>query len=392
MIALIQRDNVPDLLKKIFAAIPRGQRGLDLVVALVVLGLAGIFVTVYSSPLLAALAGIAGGFFIARLVLFSRTSYVSQLSSFMSSCRNGDFSARLDSDGKQGVPAELADSCNAVAELVHERAGLTAQLSDDASGIARGIVDNLDQASEQAEAEGSVISGAVSALAGAVEQISNSAIRATEASAHADKCANDGNVAMTEALGSMALLSSELNNAREAMQRLDGFVANVGNMLSVIRGIAEQTNMLALNAAIEAARAGEQGRGFAVVADEVRGLAGRTQNATHEIQEIIEHIQDGAQEVVSVVAEGDGQATVCEELIETACIALSEIGGEIAAIKSVTVEINELTDNQQDVVASLGDRMQGSADERRSRIEDGGLVSMANSLTELADKLQGNFR
>ncbi|WP_424565405.1 methyl-accepting chemotaxis protein [Thiogranum longum] len=197
---------------------------------------------------------------------------------------------------------------------------------------------------------------------------------------------------MTEALGSMAMLSGELGNARDAMQRLDGFVDNVGNVLSVIRGIAEQTNMLALNAAIEAARAGEQGRGFAVVADEVRNLAGRTQNATHEIQAIIEQIQTGAREVVSVVAEGDGQATVCEELIETACIALSEIGGEISAIESATTEINALTDAQRGVVELLGDRMEHSADERRSRLESNGLRSMAEDLHKLADKLSGNFR
>jgi len=383
---------MPDRLKKMFAATAGGKRKFDLVIALVAFGLAGIFTTVYTSPLLAALAGIASGFFLARLTLTSRESCVNQLASFMSSCQNGDFSVRLDSSGKQGVPAELAERCNAVADLMQDRAGLTSRFADDAVNIALDMKDNLARTSEKSEAEASVISGAVSALTGSVEQVSNSAARATEASAHADKCANDGNVAMTEALGSMAMLSSELSNARDAMQRLDGFVANVGNVLSVIRSIAEQTNMLALNAAIEAARAGDQGRGFAVVADEVRSLAGRTQNATHEIQEIIEHIQAGAQEVVSVVAEGDGQATICEELIETACIALSEIGGEISSIKSVTVEINELTSDQQGVVASLGGHMQSSADERQARLENNGLVSMADSLNELADKLRGNYR
>jgi len=326
-----------------------------------------------------------------RLIRPARPFWVNQLIAFLSSLRDGDVPARLDEEGKPAaIPAELAASCNAMVDAIQAQSRRVAAFSDDAAGMSRGVVDNLTQAGEQAEADASMINEAVSALGGSVEQVSQSAERATEASAHANQCANEGNVAMTEALGSMALLSGELGNARDAMQRLDGFVDNVGNVLSVIRGIAEQTNMLALNAAIEAARAGEQGRGFAVVADEVRGLAGRTQNATREIQEIIEHIQNGAREVVAVVAEGDSQAGICEELIETACIALSEVGGEVTSIESVISEINGQTGEQRNVVTSLGERMQHSANERRERLENGGLLSMADSLNELADKLHGN--
>ncbi len=327
-----------------------------------------------------------------RLVRPARPFRESRLIAFLSSVRDGDIPERLDETGKSaGIPAELAVTCNAMVDALQAQSRHVAEFSDHAAGMARGVVDNLTQAGEQAEADASMINEAVSTLEGSVEQVSQRAEQATEASAHASQCANEGNVAMTEALGSMALLSGELGNARDAMQRLDGFVDNVGNVLSVIRGIAEQTNMLALNAAIEAARAGEQGRGFAVVADEVRGLAGRTQNATHEIQEIIEQIQNGAREVVAVVAEGDSQASLCEELIETACIALSEIGGEISSIESVISEINGQTGEQQRVVTSLGERMQQSANERRERLENGGLLSMADTLNELSDKLHGNL-
>lgn len=375
--------------RKLLTAIFGGKPITNLGMTLVMLLLTGISIMVYASPLLAALAGTLAGFFLSS-VMMSRVTWVEQLTAFLSGCREGNFSVHLESVGKRGVPAELAESCNIIASLLQEQADVIARFSNETNSVARGVVDNLNQAAAQAEKDASEINEAVATLGSSVDRVSNSALQATEASAHANKCASDSNVAMTEALGSMALLSGELGNARDAMQRLDGFVDNVGNVLSVIRSIAEQTNMLALNAAIEAARAGEQGRGFAVVADEVRGLAGRTQKATHEIQVIIEQIQTGAQEVVAVVAEGDGQATICEELIETACIALSEIGGEISSIDSVSSKINELTKEQQGVVESLGRCMQHSADERRESLENGGLVSMAESLREISGKMCGN--
>jgi len=187
----------------------------------------------------------------------------------------------------------------------------------------------------------------------------------------------------------MDMLSGELGNARQAMQQLDTHIKSIGGVLDVIRGIAEQTNMLALNAAIEAARAGEQGRGFAVVADEVRSLAGRTQRSTQEIQSMIERVQNGARDVVSVVAEGDKQAKVCEELIETACVALAEVSGEVSSIGTLNEQIDQLTAQQQDVVGRLGRDMLDSAEARCQHAEQTDLSDTASRFQELSRTMKG---
>ena len=197
--------------------------------------------------------------------------------------------------------------------------------------------------------------GALSELRGWVEDVASRSTQTADASLQADKSAAKGKLAMTEALGAMDLLSSELGATRQAMHQLDGFITNIGGVLDVIRGIADQTNMLALNAAIEAARAGEQGRGFAVVAEEVRSLAGRTQQSTQEIQTMIEQVQHGARDVVNVVMEGDNQAKVCEQLIENACIALADVAGAIASIGQTSSKIERSASEQRNAVERLGE-------------------------------------
>tara|TARA_R110001606_G_scaffold389355_1_gene555415 strand:- start:178 stop:2217 length:2040 start_codon:yes stop_codon:yes gene_type:complete len=186
----------------------------------------------------------------------------------------------------QGIISEVVNSSNQLASTAEEMT----QVSRESS---RGI--------SQQNSEIIQIATSVNEMAATVEEVARNTENATGAAQNADNEAKSGNALVKETLESIKMLVSDVSKSAETLDKLKQKSENIGTVLDVIKGIAEQTNLLALNAAIEAARAGEQGRGFAVVADEVRTLAGRTQNSTSEIEVIITELQTGAAQAFDVM-------------------------------------------------------------------------------------------
>ena len=179
----------------------------------------------------------------------------------------------------------------------------------------------------------------------------------------------EGESTMVETRKSMEELSESVDIAETSIVKVASDSENIGGILEVIRGIADQTNLLALNAAIEAARAGEQGRGFAVVADEVRTLAQRTQEATGEINEMVTELQSGASHATEVMKKGRELTESMVDRLENALQTISRIRGSVQEIQGISGKILSDSNSQSATTQELIGRLQGIANESDSETQ-----------------------
>lgn len=199
---------------------------------------------------------------------------------------------------------------------------------------------------------------AIEEMMAAVNHAAEMASQTAQSTASANEQSRHGAYIATEAIGAITQLSSEVIKAGDTIRSLESSSDQIGVVLDVIRGIAEQTNLLALNAAIEAARAGEQGRGFAVVADEVRTLASRTQQSTEEIEKMISDLQHRTRDAAKVMERAQGQVGSTEARFEEAAELLAEISGAISEVNTMNREIADAADTQQSLAAGVGSSIQ----------------------------------
>jgi methyl-accepting chemotaxis protein len=234
---------------------------------------------------------------------------------------------------------------------------------------------------------------AINQLTATVEEMASSANKAAEATHRAGEEAGHGRQVMAQAIDSTNALAAEVESAAGVIQQLESDSEHIGSILDVIRGIAEQTNLLALNAAIEAARAGEQGRGFAVVADEVRTLAGRTQQSTQEIQEMIEQLQGKAKNAAEVMKTGCGQAQHSTGQTAKAKEALESIVSSVDQVADMNTQIATATEEQSAVVNEVNRNVSGIAAVSRQTAEGANrTAAAAEVMSKLVAELQETTR
>ena len=202
---------------------------------------------------------------------------------------------------------------------------------------------------EQQNNEVEQIATAINEMSATVKEVAHNASLAADATQVADNEVIEGQKVVDLTTSDIVDLVNEVESAVGVINKLAQDSEQIGSVVDVIRGIAEQTNLLALNAAIEAARAGEQGRGFAVVADEVRTLAARTQSSTEEIQQMVATLQQSAAEAVSAMQTGQFKAEQSAEQAQLAKDSLSRILDAVNTITDMSVQIATAAEEQSAV-------------------------------------------
>ncbi|WP_432213835.1 methyl-accepting chemotaxis protein [Pseudomonas graminis] len=229
---------------------------------------------------------------------------------------------------------------------------------------------------------------AVNQMSAAVDEVALNANSTSEAAKDSTRAAATGNQKVGETLHAMRSLTDRVEMTSEQVQGLAGQAQDISKVLSVIRAIAEQTNLLALNAAIEAARAGEQGRGFAVVADEVRALAHRTQTSTLEIEQMISSIQAGTSLVVDSMSSSTIEAHNTQRTADEAGMSLKVIADSVQLINDRNQQIATAAEEQAHVAREV-DRALVSIRNLALQSSEGTQQTLAasNELSQLAVNL-----
>jgi len=261
---------------------------------------------------------------------------------------DGDLTRRLSTEGDVEF-VTLAKGFNAFSvnlqSLIGDCKSLASDISQNAEQTTLGAEEAVNAMNQQLS-ELELLATAMNEMSSTALEVSGFAKQAADSASEADIATQQGASIVSDTSESIMQLSSHIEDAVKEVKQLEESTASIETILSVINGIAEQTNLLALNAAIEAARAGEQGRGFAVVADEVRNLAQRTQTSTSEIKNMIEVLQQGSMSMASVMSQSQQEATLCVGKAQAANEALSSISTAINQITEMNMQIASAAQEQ----------------------------------------------
>ena len=310
----------------------------------------------------------------------------------------GDLTRRLEVQSRDEI-GQLATAFNRFVERIHQSIREVSSAAIGVNEVAKRVLlasnssmNNFDEQSTRTHS----VAAAINELGAAAQEIASNASNASQQASAARQQAEDGRQVVERTIQVMNELSGKISASCVNIEVLNNKTVNIGQILEVIKGISQQTNLLALNAAIEAARAGEAGRGFAVVADEVRSLAGRTQTSALEIQQMIEALQVGARDSVTTMTESQQHSEESVSIANLAGKRLGSVTQRIGEIDNVNQSVAAATEEQTSVVEALNVDITEINTLNQQGVEN--LHSTLQACTELerqADRLNqlvGSFR
>lgn len=339
--------------------------------------------------------GIFVSVFIGRMISVPLKEVVTRAKAIASGNLTGSALKSKGNDELTELVGAINDMSSNLKDIVQQIAG-SAQHIGSSSEELSAITEQTSQSIYEQQSQTEQVATAMNEMSATVQEVSRNITGTAQSAEEANTETEEGNKVVEEAIHAVRQLAGQVENATEVIHQLEQDSENISAVMDVIRGVAEQTNLLALNAAIEAARAGEQGRGFAVVADEVRTLAGRTQESTEEINQVIEKLQSGSRKAVEVMHKSREEAQSVVEQATKAGASLSAISSAVARINDMSTQIASAAEEQSATTEEINRNIAGISEmSNETSIGAQQTATASGDLARLGAELQdvvGQFR
>jgi len=294
---------------------------------------------------------------------------------------------------------QLAGAVNDMSRSLHSMVKSVSETSQGVAAAATQIAASAEQMAgtlKHQEDSASQVAAAVAEMSASIAEVADKSGGAAQSAQSAGSQANQGGDVVTKTVNEMVEIKQEVNAAAAQVGELAAKADSIGQVLSVISDIADQTNLLALNAAIEAARAGEHGRGFAVVADEVRKLAERTQQATQEVARSVNAIQEGTKGAVEKIQGCTERVGRGSELAKNAGEALKQIvsgSNDVrVAIESISAAAQQQSTASEEVSRSMEQIRSGTRESSEAAQQASQAASALSQQSERLREIVNRFR
>lgn len=345
----------------------------------------------YTGTLIATLAGVL----IATLFSFALSKrIVGRMQSVVETSRriaSGDLQGPIPRSGRDEV-GQLSQSVGEMQESLRKALVETRDNAARITATSGNLADNVGQLEQGAEVQAeaaSSIAANIEELTVSINHISDATGEASRLAGESDRLAETGKNNIEKLIGEIRNVATTVDHASQQVSTLADQSQQISQLVSVIKDIADQTNLLALNAAIEAARAGEQGRGFAVVADEVRKLSERTAHSTTEIAAMVNSIQKATHEVVSGIQSGVDAVSVSVEHARQTGEAISLIQSKAKEVATVVAGVADGLREQTTAATDVAKRVEQIATHaEESSSATSSTAESARILSAVAEEMQ----